>query len=213
MARTILVVLCALLILTGCGVKIVPQPLPGAQIDLSDGSVTQQVDGMSLTLRVQDLEVRPYQMVDNLTSFWVAFDNGSNQGIPLAMDGFYLVDGQGNQKRPVTPSQVHEMIARDSFYLIPYPFVGFYYLQDAVRVSRAADFDSSLPYFPQRFPQDLYTQALPEGVVLPGTRVSGLIYFVADLTRMESFELRYYLPGTPLSQDADFRFPFSVEKN
>ncbi|KIH77448.1 hypothetical protein SAMN05660860_01910 [Geoalkalibacter ferrihydriticus] len=213
MNRVILIILCSFVFLGGCGVKVVPQPLAGSQVDPSDGSVTQQLEQMSLTVRVQDLEVRPYQMVENLTSFWIGFDNSSNQGVPLSLDGFYLVDGGGNQMRPVTPKKVHEMIARDSFYLIPYPYVGFYYLQDAVRVSRAADFDSSLPYFPQRFPQDLYTQALPEGVVLPGGRVSGLVYFVADLTRMKSFELRYFLPGTPLSEDADFRFPFSVEKN
>ncbi|WP_305041025.1 hypothetical protein [Geoalkalibacter sp.] len=212
--RLVALSLCALLFLCGCaGVKIVPQPGEGSQVNLAEGSITQVKNNLSLSVRVQDLEVRPYQRVDNLVSFHVAAVNSGNQELNLSLGGFFLVDETGRQATPLTPAKVQEMIARDSFYLIPYPYVGYYYLKDAVRVSQAATFDSSLPYFPQRFPQTLHTEALPESILLPGSRVSGLIYFVADLTRMKSFELRYFMPDSSLSGEEDFRFPFSVEKN
>lgn len=214
MKRLVAVSLCALLLLCGCGgVKIVPQGGAGSQVNLVEGSITQVKNGLSLSVRVQDLEVRPYQRVDNLVSFHVSVVNGGERDQSLSLGRFFLVDETGRQATPVTPAKVQEMIARDSFYLIPYPYVGYYYLQDAVRVSRAAEFDSSLPYFPARFPQTLHTEALPEAILLPGSRVSGLLYFVADLARMKSFELRYFLPESTLAGEADFRFAFSVEKN
>ena len=213
MKRWSCVALSMMFFLAGCGVAVVPSPQADGTVNAEERSITQNRANLEVTVRVQDLEYRPYQMVENITAFFVAVENGKPREISLPLSAFVLMDGQGNQYRPVSAEKVHEIIARDSFYLMPYPFVGYYYLEDAARAHYDTQFESALPYFPQRYPQDIYTEALPDGEVLPGARVSGLVYFIVDLTRKESFELRLYLPGTPPSAPADFNFPFFVEKN
>ncbi len=212
MKKLLLVVLGAL-VLSGCGVNIVPRPSAGGQIDARTNAITQARSDLTMSVRVQDLEVRPYQMVDNIVSFHIVAANHGGETMNVPIGGFILVDDAGNQYRPITPETVTEIVSRESFYLMPYPYVGFYYLEDAVKSSQFDRFDSSLPYFPERYPQDIYTQALPSGSVLPGNRISGLIYFIADLTRMKSFDLNYYFPHASLSEPPAFSFPFSVEKN
>lgn len=199
--------------LAGCGVTIVPSPQAGGVIDAEQRSITQNRDNLEVMVKVQDLEYRPYQMVENISAFFVAAENDKEREVSIPLTSFVLIDAQGNQYRPVTAERIHEIISRESFYLMPYPFVGYYYLEDAARAYQDTQFESALPYFPQRYPQDIYTEALPAGEVLPDARISGLIYFLVDLTRKESFEVRLYLPGTPPAAPADFRFPFFVEKN
>jgi hypothetical protein len=103
-------------------------------------------------------------------------------------------------------------VSRDSTYLIPYPYVGYYYLEDTEEAGAINTFDSSLPFYAENHPQELLMNAFPVTSILPGARVAGRLYFGLDLPQRSSVELRVYLPGTPRSGAADFSFPFSIEK-
>ncbi len=212
MKKSLLFAFFAVFSLWGCGVAVVPKPTPSAVLNPADNSLTEAKDGVSVTARVQDLEVAPYEMVDNITSFYIVIDNGSGQEISLPLESFLLIDDEGNQYRPIEPGNIQEVVSRDSTYLIPYPYVGYYYLEDKEKSAFFNTFSSSLPYYAENYPQDIYTEALPSGTVIPGAKISGLVYFVIDLATRSGIELRVYRPGTPETAPSDYKFPFSIEK-
>lgn len=212
MMRWCVVLFSGLLILAGCGVTVVPKPTTGATVNPSDRSITEIRQQLEVSARVQDLAVAPAQYNDNLTSFYVAIRNLSAASVTIPLASFVLFDQDGNQYQPVQPSALQAMLSRDSNYLIPYPYVGYYYLGDAERAGAENTFSSSLPYYAENHPQELLMDALPMAPVHPGARIAGMVYFPIDLTTRKSVELRLYLPGSAAAGPADFVFPFSIEK-
>jgi len=212
MKNSLLLSFLAVFALSGCGVAVVPKPTPSAILNPADNSLTEVKGGLSVTARVQDLEVAPYRMVDNITSFYIVIDNNTGHDVSLPLESFLLVDDGGNQYRPIEPGSIQNIVSRDSMYLIPYPYVGYYYLEDKEKSAFYNTFDSSLPFYAENYPQDIYTQALPYGSVIPGANISGVIYFVIDLTTKNGVELRITRPDTPVTAHPDYVFPFSIEK-
>jgi len=197
-----------LVVLFGCGPQIIPRQVPGGSLDLKAGSQTLQREGVGITARVDSLQYAPYRQVDNITSFFIEVRNLSSRPWSFPFSGLMLVAADGRQYTAVTPQQVKEMVSRDLPYMVPYPYVGYYYLEDAQRGSYFNSFTSDLPYYAANHPQDIFTQALPAAAVEPGNRISGLVYFVADLSTMPAFELKIR-PPSPMDE---FVFPFVVEK-
>jgi hypothetical protein len=212
MNRLLIMLGLAAMVLGGCGIKVVPLPTATAIVNPADNSLVERKDGVTVTARVQDLEVAPYRMVDNVTSFHIAIENGTEQEIAFPLTSFILLDGQGRQYRPIEPAEIQKTVGRDSAYLIPYPYVGYYYLEDKEKSAAFNTFESSLPFYAENYPQDLYTQALPAGTILPGAKVSGLVYFLVELSLTNRVELRVYRPGTLTTGPADYVFPFSIEE-
>jgi hypothetical protein len=212
MTRSFAALIGLVLLLAGCGIKIVPQPTQMGVVNPADRSITINRDGIVVSARVQDLEVAPYRMIDNITSFYVVVDNRTQSEVVLPVTSFVLLDQGNRQYRPIHPAEVQAIISRDSTYLIPYPYVGFYYLEDQQKAAFFNTFSSSLPFFAENHPQDLHTEALPETPVLPGALISGKIYFVIDLAAHKKIELRLYPPGADTARPADYIFPFSIEK-
>lgn len=213
MHKMILSLLLMLLLLVGCGgVTIVPRPDSSGQINAQDLSITQTNELVTVTAKVMDLEVRPYQMNQNICSFTLLVRNGRDQAVLLPAERFILSDSKGNQFRPVSPERIREIVADLDPYLIPYPYVGYYYEGDAERARIRNEFNSEVTYFPSLNPQRIALEALPEGKIEPHKQVSGLIYFLTDLRAMKGFTLEgsALLPGGVKS--SDFIFPFTVEK-
>ncbi len=212
MTRILLTAFCLLLtVIAGCSVRVIPKGGAGYTVTAGN-SLTAEKDGLRLTVGVQELEVAPYRMVDNITSFRVEIDNRTGHELGIPLDSFVLIDDQGRQYRPIRPEKIQEIVKKDASYLIPYPYVGYYYLEDRETSGQYDTFTSNRPYYSQNYPQDIFTQALPEDPVLPEAKIAGLVYFVVDLTGKKSFEFRVYLPGEKQKREPDFRFPFVVEK-
>lgn len=207
----VLLILAAALFCSACSVKVVPTPTATAIFNPADNSLTETHDGIAVTARLDQLSVQPYQLVDNLTSFHVSIDNQSDKPVELPADAFMLKDGEGRQYLPITPERVREIVSKDTVYLIPYPYVGYYYLEDQERGAFRQTTASSLPFYAEYHPQDLFTRALPQGPVLPHSKVAGVIYFIVDLTRTERTELLLF-PDSRMQGEPRFRFPFSIEK-
>lgn len=198
--------------LSACSVAFVPKQTPGGTINTKTHALSEQTDQVRITARVENADIAPYQIENPLSALHLTIHNLSGQEVSFPLSVFVLIDAQGNQYRPVAPGKIQKLVSRNSAYLIPYPYVGYYYLGDSERSSFANTFDSSLPFYAQNHPQDIALQSLPEGFILPGTQISGLLYFPVDLTQKKSFELRVYPPGRAAPQTPAFRFPFSVEK-
>ena len=207
-------VLALVLLLSGCGITVVPRPQnPGARVNPADRSITETRNGLEISARVQELSVGSYSVGENITSFYLVVINHRQAAASLPLDALYLFDDQGTQLRPLNPEKVLATLDRQSDYLIPYPYVGYYYLEDSRRAVSTDALGSSLPYYASNHPQELLDEALPVTPVLPGARVAGMVYFPVDLATKKTIELRVYLPGTSISGPPDFNFPFSIEKN
>ena len=201
----------ALLLCTACAAKVVPQPTATARLDPVDGSLTEVQDGVAVSVRVDQLAVQPYQLVDNLASFHVMLDNRTDRPVTFPLEAFVVRDGQGRQYRAISPEKVREIVSRDTVYLIPYPYVGYYYLEDQQRGAFTQTMASSLPFYAEYHPQDLFTRALPAGPVLPVSKAAGVVYFTVDPLRVGRVELLVF-PDAELSGEPRYRFPFAVEK-
>ena len=153
----------------------------------------------------------PYPMVDNITSFHVTIDNRTAEQVSFPSQAFILKDGSDRQYRSITPERVREIVSKDTVYLIPYPYVGYYYLHDQAKVANADTFSSSLPFYAEYHPQDIFTRALTEEPILKGSKVAGLVYFIADLERSNYAELLVF-PDKETSGEPLAKFQFSIEK-
>lgn len=206
------VILTLVLVLTGCGTKIIPQQVPGGTIDLGTGSQTVSSNGVTISANVQDLQYAPYRQVDNITSFFLSVKNSTSSPWKFPFEKLLLVADDGRQHTAISPVQVKELVSRDLPYMVPYPYVGYYYLEDAQKGSYFNSFSSDLPYYAANNPQDIFTQALPEDAIQPGNHIEGLVYFIADLESMSWFKLTVPLPDDKSNSPKVIVYPFAVEK-
>ncbi len=200
-----------LLFCSACSVKVSPIATPTGTINPEEHSLTEIRDGVSFTVKLDQLSVAPYQLVDNIASFWVKIDNRTDEPVSFPSRAFLLKDGDGQQYRSVTPERVREIVSKDSVYLIPYPYVGYYYLEDQMRVAYEDTYSSSLPFYAEYHPQDLFTRALTEEPILNNSTASGVVYFIADMEKTNYAELLVF-PNQNASGEALVKFPFAIER-
>ena len=213
MNKLILPLMFVLSLLAGCGgIAVIPSPGSSGQINAQDLSITQVNEQVTVSAKVLDLEVRPYQMEQNICSFMLTVKNERDQKIYLPAERFILSDSKGNQYRPVSPEKIREIVADHDPYLIPYPYVGYYYEGDVERARIRNEFNSEVTYFPTKDPRNIALEALPDGKVEAHKQISGAIYFLADLRTMQGFSLEGSAVLSKGVKSSDFIFPFSVVK-
>ena len=200
-----------LFLCSACTVNVAPIATPTGIVNPEEKSITEIRDGVAFTVKLDQLSVAPYQLTDNITSFHVIIDNRTEKQVLFPPQAFLLKDGSGRQYRRISPERVREIVSKDTVYLIPYPYVGYYYLEDQKRVTYADTFSSSLPFYAEYHPQDIFTRALTEEPVLKGSKVAGVVYFIADLERTDYAELLLF-PNAETSGDPLVKFPFAIEK-
>lgn len=205
-------ILLVALLLPGCALKVIPQPVSQGVIDPADNSQTVTKDGISVRVANTDAEIASYNLDNMVTAFSVTIHNQTDREVGFDTDSFLLLDDQNRQHLPLTPERVKEIISRDSYYLIPYPYVGFYYLEDYERTSSYNATGTQLPYYYEVYPQDIYTRALAAGTIIPQAKAAGLVYFRIDLAATKEVKLLVYRKGTSKSAPPDFTFPFTVKK-
>jgi hypothetical protein len=200
-----------LTLLPACALKVIPQPIEAGIINAADNSQRVTKGGIAITARVADTELSSYNLEGTVTAFSVQIDNQTSSEVPFDTNSFLLLDDQARQYFSLTPEKVKEMLSKDSYYLIPYPYVGFYYLEDYEKSSFYNTYNSQLPYFYEVYPQDIYTKALQSGSIIPKAKVAGLVYFKIDLNGKKGVKLLVYKKGTAKSAAPDFVFPFKIE--
>lgn len=211
MRHKILFAVLTLLLCSACSVKVAPIATATGTINQEEQSITEVRDGVAFTVKVDELSVAPYQIVNNITSFHVEIDNQTDQPVSYPSKAFLLKDGNGQQYRSVTPEKVREIVSKDTVYLIPYPYVGYYYLEDQAMVTHADTFSSSMPFYAEYHPQDIFTRALTEEPILKKSKVAGVVYFIADLERTNFAELQVFSGGDATGEPL-LKFPFAIEK-
>lgn len=202
-----------LLFIVGCSsLKVIPEAVQGGVINGKENSLTLTKNGITVTVASSDMEIASYNLDGTVASFFVVVNNQTDSELLISNDSFLLIDDNDRQYFPLTPEKVKEIIARDTYYLIPYPYVGFYYLEDYQKSAFYNRFTSDRPYYYEVYPQDIYTKSIPTGSIIPKARVAGLVYFRIDLTDKKGVNLKLYNKDTPKSAQADFVFPFKIVK-
>ena len=169
MKRTIILMSLIALLLAGCSsVKVVPELAVNGRINSGDNSQTIISNGVEVTARVDDTGINSYNLDDTVTALHIVIKNSTDREIAFGDDSYLLVDESGLQYSLLTPENVRAMLKKDSYYLVPYPYVGFYYLEDYEKTNAYNRFNSALPYYYDLYPQDLYTKALQASNGHPG---------------------------------------------
>lgn len=208
---TTCLLLMALTILSGCAVKVVPEAVTGGIVS-PDGKTLSLTRG-DVTISAGAVDEEIFTNTEGLiTSLQVEINNSGESEVHFDNDSFLLVDGDNRQYFSMTPEKVRQMLAKETYYLLPYPYVGFYYLEDYEKAAYKNSTNSTLPYYYELYPENLFTRALPMGPVIPKAKVSGLLYFQADLHALKSFKLQIYRKGSSKSAPPDYQFPFRVVK-
>lgn len=209
----ILTLLCTLVLLNaGCStLSVVPLATPGTVIHPENNAVSASAGDLSVTVKLQDLEFGPYTGGErNITSFYVVVANNGPVEVRLPLENFVLLDEEKVQYRAMDPATVIAMTKRAADYLIPYPYVGYYYLQDKAEYDFKAETASSFPYTTTERVIDVQAEALPGDAIIPGAKLTGMVYFNVDLYQKKTIELKVRLPATDFHNGLSF--PFQIVK-
>jgi len=198
-------------ILSGCAVKIVPASVPGGTLSPDGNSLTITSGKVSITAGVVEEEIIGNQD-RTVSSLQLVISNQGESEVAFDADSFLLLDTDNRQYFALSPEKVRQVLAKDTYYLLPYPYVGFYYLEDYEKSAFKNTTETTLPYYYELNPQDLFARALPTGTVIPNGKISGIVYFQADVTALNSFRLQVYRKGQSKAAPTDFVFPFRVAK-
>lgn len=213
MKKGILLISLLSILTTGCSsVKIVPEQVNNGRINPADNSQTVIGNGVEITVRADETGINAYNLETVVTSFMVSIKNNSEAEVAFAEDSFVMVDDKGLQYSLLTPDKIRDMLKKDSYYLMPYPYVGFYYLEDYQKTNFYNRSNSSLPYYYELYPQDIYTKSLPMSAVIPGMKIEGLTYFKIEPSNHQSIKLLVYRKGASKSSPPDFTLPFKIVK-
>jgi hypothetical protein len=212
MTRLFSVLLLCLVLCAGCAVRVVPDAGTAGTIDPKDNSLAITRDDVRITVRVDEPEFISYKVNDTIATFYVQIENLGGREVALDVNSFILLDQDNRQYNALSPEKVKEMVAKDTYYLLPYPYVGFYYLEDYEKSSFQNTFGSNLPYYYDLYPQDIFTRALTEGTVIPGAKAAGLVYFRFEMANAKSVRMLVYRKGATKTKDPEFVFPFKVVK-
>lgn len=198
--------------LSGCGVQVVPRT--SAQILLSNDkeTVTATAKDLTLSAKVQDLDFGPYTGENNITAFYVKVSNNSKKERVIPLAAFMLYDQDRKLHRPLEADRVTSLTRQEANYLIPYPYVGFYYLQDSTEFDYATQSASSLAYSPQKTMASAETYALPVGPLPAGANIAGLLFFNIDLYEKKFVDLTLQLQRDGDLPETEFSFLFDVVK-
>lgn len=212
--KTILSVLVVLVFLIpGCAqFKVIPEQIDNGTVDATDNSQTISRNSLEIKTRVSDTDINAYNLEGTVTAFNIVIKNNTANEVSFAGDSFVLVDERGLQYVQLTPEKVREIITKDSYYLMPYPYVGFYYLEDFQKTSFYNRNSSSLPYYYELYPQDIFTKSLPLTAIIPAMQVEGLIYFKIDMAAHRQVKLHVYRKDASRSNPPEFIFPFKIIK-
>lgn len=200
-----------LFMLSGCAVKIVPDSVPGGTLSADGNSLTIVSDKVSITAGVVEEEIIGNQD-RTVSSIHLEISNQGDNEVFFDTDSFLLLDTDNRQYFALSPEKVRQVLAKDTYYLLPYPYVGFYYLEDYEKSAFKNSTETTLPYYYELNPQDLFARALPAGPVIPKGKISGIVYFQADVQSMKSFRLLVYRKGQSKASSAEFVFPFRAAK-
>jgi hypothetical protein len=203
-ARTLLVA--GALLAAGCASRLTPAPVTNEVTGRGEGAMVVS-KGVHVTARAQAWQGTPQALHEQVTPMLVTISNQSGVPIRVAYNQFRLVSDSGRRYSAIPPFQIDGQV-KTTIGLPHYPAAGFGYapyLEPYYASVPIYPFEPNIGYWHRygtimrtvNLPtEDMLQKALPEGVLQPGGRVRGFLYFEGVGSDVERVQLR-----------ADFRNP------
>jgi hypothetical protein len=192
--------------LFSCGVKIQPVLTADVTLDKNENILSSTKNNIKVEVKLAPQSYVFYGMEDAFLIYFVKFENLGNNEISVWPEDFLLVDDKGHQVNIMRVEDVAKIIEQNLFYLIPYPYVG-YYSEGTHYYEGRYLYSPSAPHTYPVSPRDLYLDAFPWGNISPSAHVKGKIYFKKRVSEAN----RITLKAVKKDNDFLFRFVFDVK--
>jgi hypothetical protein len=203
------------------------RPAPEAERTAGRGlGATAQDAGVEVEARVHAWAWEPSRLETELTPVLVQIVNGSVRPLRVRLGDFALVDGAGRSHAALPPYDIEAEVAEPiegyahgavGFRVAPY--LGTFYPRSAAYSAFAYDPLYYSSYYPlmselELPTADMLAHALPEGVVEPGGRVAGFLYFeLVEEPAQDAVRFRFALfDATSDERFGQVEIPFRAER-
>jgi len=189
MFKKFVILIVALLFLYACGVKIYPISSPDVELDTKNNILSAMKDNIRVTVEVVPQTYSFYGMEDNFVIFYVKVENRNDRELTILPDDFLLLDDKSHQVSVMKVEDVAKIVEQNLFYLIPYPYIG-YYSESLNYYEGRYLYNPSAPHIYPVSPREIYLDALPWGKIFPKAHIKGKIYFKKKISEAKSLALK-----------------------
>lgn len=173
----------------GCGITVQPILTPDVTLDSTNSTLTSVKDDIAVSVQVAPQSYAFYGMEDNFVIFHVFIENRKDKEISIGTEDFLLLDDKSHQVNIMKVEDVAKIVEQNLFYLIPYPYIGYYSESQNYYEGRYL-YNPSAPHVYPVSPRELYLEALPWGKISPKTYIKGKIYFKKRISEAKKLYLK-----------------------
>lgn len=205
MKKSLMILLC-FCFLTACGVKLQPVATADVTLDKNENILSSTKNNIKVDVKIAPQSYAFYGMEDTFLIFYLKFDNLGKEEADVWPEDFLLLDDKRHQVNVMKVEDVAKVIEQNLFYLIPYPYVGYYSESSNYYEGRYL-YNPSAPHTYPVSPKDLYLDAFPWGKVSANAHVKGKIYFKKKVSEAKQINLN----AVKKENDFLFKFMFDVK--
>lgn len=191
-----------LLFTFSCGVKFEPVVTSDVTLDRQNNLLVATKDNITIKVQLASQTYSFYGMEDVFTIFYIVIENGKDKEIHIAPEDFVLFDDKRHQVNIIKVEDVAKIVEQNLFYLIPYPYIG-YYSESLNYYEGRYLYNPSAPHIYPVSPREIYIDSFPWGKILPKAHVKGKIYFKKKISESKMLELM------AIRKDNDYLFRFN----
>ncbi len=199
------IVLFLLLVFTlSCGVKSEPVITSDVTFDKEKNALISSKENITVTVQIAPQSYSFYGMEDSFVIFHVVVENKRDNEIHVTPEDFVLFDDMSHQVNVMKVEDVAKIVEQNLFYLIPYPYIG-YYSESLNYYEGRYLYNPSAPHIYPVSPREIYLDAFPWGKILPKAHIKGKIYFKKKISEAKILELK------AISKDNNYLFRFNFK--
>lgn len=203
----LLTLMAAALLISGCGVKILPKTLQEGIIDPWHNSISKEKEGIKITARSMEWYHDPSFLDEYFTPIFFLIKNEKGQKVTVSYKEFIMFDDTGNQHNAIHPEKANEiLLARDYYPFYPYypyyPYTETVIIREREGTYTTFGFGVPLFYYYRRSFSNISLYALPEGDIHPNAQIRGFVYFAKADKNSKELKIKVKIDG--VEQEFEF---------
>ncbi len=175
----------------GCASKIEPLATKDVTLIKEKDTLTSTKENTKVDVKVSSPSPIFYGMTDTFMIFDVKIENLSDRELVVRKEDFVLLDDKKHQAYALTPDEIAKIVEQNLFYLIPYPYIG-YYSESLNYYEGRYLYNPQAPHVYPVSPKEMYLEALPFEKILPKANIKGKVYFKKKLSEAKSLNLKVF---------------------
>lgn len=175
----------------GCSSKIEPLATKDVTLIKEKDTLTSTKENTKVDVKVSSPSPIFYGMTDTFMIFDFKIENLSDRELVVRKEDFVLLDDKKHQAYALTPDEIAKIVEQNLFYLIPYPYIG-YYSESLNYYEGRYLYNPQAPHVYPVSPKEMYLEALPFEKILPKANIKGKVYFKKKLSEAKSLNLKVF---------------------